>query len=237
MSLRQTVADWADGLRGAARAEGPARVRPARRPALCQRQPPHRQASQVAEQPTHCPDADPRNRFVQATHSTRSTKISSTAPSSSRATASSQSATTGLSAARPVRPAPPTLTPPPLPRSYTPGFDTHGLPLELKALSALKKPAGSLTPQQIRAAARTEAEKGVAVQTQEFRAFASLGAWGAGESYKTMEWKYERRQLEVVREMVRKGAWRTRNRGLVGGLRREVRWRGGVLNPCFCAQA
>lgn len=89
--------------------------------------------------------------------------------------------------------------------SYIPGYDTHGLPLELKALSALKQPASSLTPQVIRAAARKEAEKGIATQGEEFRSFCGIGAFDDGDAYKTMNWQYERRQLQVVREMVRKG--------------------------------
>ncbi|GAA5908415.1 hypothetical protein JCM6882_007930 [Rhodosporidiobolus microsporus] len=93
---------------------------------------------------------------------------------------------------------------------YTPGYDTHGLPLELKALSALKKPASSLTPQEIRAAARAEAEKGVKVQEEEFRSFAVLGDWA--RPYRTMDWEYERRQLEVVRDMVGKGLIVTHHR-------------------------
>lgn len=91
------------------------------------------------------------------------------------------------------------------PRSYVPGYDTHGLPLELKALSTLKLPAASLTPQVIRAAARQEAEKGIRVQGEEFRSFAGMGAFADKDAYKTMEWGYEKRQLGIVREMVRKG--------------------------------
>lgn len=93
----------------------------------------------------------------------------------------------------------------PSPRcSYVPGFDTHGLPLELKALSALKKPASSLSPQEIRAAARAEAEKGIEIQSGEFKTFGVMGDWE--NPYRTMDWRYERRQLEVVRDMVDKGA-------------------------------
>jgi len=73
----------------------------------------------------------------------------------------------------------------------------------LKALSALKKPASSLTPQEIRSAARKEAEKGIELQKGEFKSFAVMGDWD--NPYKTMDWSYERRQLEVVRDMVRKG--------------------------------
>ncbi|GAA5822946.1 hypothetical protein JCM5353_007907 [Sporobolomyces roseus] len=93
---------------------------------------------------------------------------------------------------------------------YVPGFDTHGLPLELKALSALKKPASSLTPQEIRSAARKEAEKGIELQKGEFKSFAVMGDWD--NPYKTMDWSYERRQLEVVRDMVRKGLIVSHNR-------------------------
>lgn len=87
--------------------------------------------------------------------------------------------------------------------SYVPGFDTHGLPLELKALAALKKPAAALSPQQIRAAARHEAEQGIELQKREFQSFAVVGDWA--NEYRTMDWKYEKRQLGVVKDMVSKG--------------------------------
>ncbi|GAA5931611.1 isoleucine--tRNA ligase ISM1 [Sporobolomyces koalae] len=93
---------------------------------------------------------------------------------------------------------------------YVPGFDTHGLPLELKALSALKKPASALTAQQIRAAARKEAEKGIELQKGEFKSFAVMGDWN--NEYRTMDWKYEKRQLEVVRDMVHRGLIVSHNR-------------------------
>ncbi|GAA5868985.1 hypothetical protein JCM8547_003242 [Rhodosporidiobolus lusitaniae] len=93
---------------------------------------------------------------------------------------------------------------------YVPGYDTHGLPLELKALSALGKPASSLTPQEIRAAARKEAEKGVELQTGEFKSLAVMGDFA--NPYRTMDWSYEKRQLEVVRDMVGKGLIVTHHR-------------------------
>ncbi|GAA5903873.1 isoleucine--tRNA ligase ISM1 [Sporobolomyces salmoneus] len=93
---------------------------------------------------------------------------------------------------------------------YVPGFDTHGLPLELKALSALKKPASSLTAQEIRSAARKEAEKGIELQKGEFKSFAVMGDWD--NPYKTMDWSYEKRQLGVVKDMVGKGLIVSHNR-------------------------
>ncbi|KAM0792214.1 hypothetical protein ACM66B_004910 [Microbotryomycetes sp. NB124-2] len=95
---------------------------------------------------------------------------------------------------------------------YVPGYDTHGLPLELKALSALKKPASQLKPEAIRAAARQEALKGIELQGKEFRSFACIGAFDDKDAYKTLDWKYEKRQLGVVREMVRKNLIATHHR-------------------------
>lgn len=90
-------------------------------------------------------------------------------------------------------------------RSYIPGYDTHGLPLELKALAKLKKPASSLAPQQIRSAARAEAEAGIALQAGEFKEFACLASFDGHAAYKTLNWSYEKRQLQVARDMVSKG--------------------------------
>ncbi|KAK4053726.1 isoleucine-tRNA ligase [Microbotryomycetes sp. JL201] len=88
---------------------------------------------------------------------------------------------------------------------YVPGYDTHGLPLELKALAALKKPASQLGPETIRAAARQEALRGIESQGKEFRSFACMGAFDDKDAYKTLDWQYEKRQLGVVRDMVSKG--------------------------------
>lgn len=86
-----------------------------------------------------------------------------------------------------------------------PGYDTHGLPLELKALASMKARRGSLTPQQVREGAKREAEKGIEVQAQEFSEFGGMGAFGTGEAYRTLDWSYEKRQLGVFKEMARKG--------------------------------
>lgn len=54
------------------------------------------------------------------------------------------------------------------------------------------------------------------MQGEEFRSFAGMGAFADEDAYKTMEWGYEKRQLGIVREMVRKSE----------GLRRACRSRG-----------
>ncbi|GAA5983162.1 hypothetical protein JCM5350_007903 [Sporobolomyces pararoseus] len=93
---------------------------------------------------------------------------------------------------------------------YVPGFDTHGLPLELKALSSLNKPVSKLSSIEIRDQARKEAEKGIELQTKEFKSFSIMGDWN--KSYKTMDWEYEKRQLEIVQKMVEKGLIVSNNR-------------------------
>ncbi|KAM0753694.1 isoleucyl-tRNA synthetase [Meredithblackwellia eburnea MCA 4105] len=95
---------------------------------------------------------------------------------------------------------------------YVPGYDTHGLPLELKALSTLKKPASSLSPQEIRAAARQEALKGIDLQGTEFREFGGMGAFRPGEAYQTLDWSYEKRQLHVFKDMVARDLITTHHR-------------------------
>ncbi|GAA5947425.1 hypothetical protein JCM3765_001673 [Sporobolomyces pararoseus] len=93
---------------------------------------------------------------------------------------------------------------------YKPGFDTHGLPLELKALKTLNKPSTELSPLEIRNAAKKEAEKGIELQTREFKSFSILGDWE--NSYKTLDWEYEKRQLEIVQRMVSKNLIVCKNR-------------------------
>ncbi|KAI5804507.1 isoleucyl-tRNA synthetase [Geopyxis carbonaria] len=91
---------------------------------------------------------------------------------------------------------------------YTPGWDCHGLPIELKALAATKAAKGTkMTALQVRAAARDLATRTVGEQMAAFRSWGVMGDWDG--AYKTMELGYEVRQLQVFREMVQKGlVWR-----------------------------
>ena len=57
---------------------------------------------------------------------------------------------------------------------YIPGWDCHGLPIELKAVKSTGKFLPALT---IRGIARRFAEKTVLTQMQEFRGWAVLGDW------------------------------------------------------------
>ncbi|PYH91238.1 isoleucyl-tRNA synthetase [Aspergillus ellipticus CBS 707.79] len=89
---------------------------------------------------------------------------------------------------------------------YVPGWDCHGLPIELKALEVEKKVrpgAGAISPALIRKAARELAEQAVKDQMAGFRSFAVMADWD--NHWKTLDKAFEKRQLGVFREMVEKG--------------------------------
>ncbi|KAF9897201.1 hypothetical protein BX616_006015, partial [Lobosporangium transversale] len=87
---------------------------------------------------------------------------------------------------------------------FRPGWDCHGLPIELKALAGLKvKNLSNLSPNQIRKAAQATAQYAVNEQQTEFATYAVIGDWENG--YKTMDKDYEARQLTVFLEMMKKG--------------------------------
>lgn len=88
--------------------------------------------------------------------------------------------------------------------SYRPGWDCHGLPIELKALAELKvTDRSNLSPTQVRAVAQATAQSAVDSQRQEFSSYAVMGDWTNG--YKTMDKDFETRQLKVFYEMMNKG--------------------------------
>ena len=64
--------------------------------------------------------------------------------------------------------------------SYLPGFDCHGLPLELKAIQALRPvcpDAKTLDPVLVREAARETAMEGITLQINQFQRLAILTDW------------------------------------------------------------
>ncbi|MEP0758086.1 isoleucine--tRNA ligase [Trichocoleus sp. DQ-A2] len=87
---------------------------------------------------------------------------------------------------------------------YVPGWDCHGLPIELKVLQQMK-PAErqNLTPLDLRHKARDFALKTVDEQRQSFQRY---GVWGDWEHpYLTLKPEYEAAQIGVFGEMVLKG--------------------------------
>lgn len=84
---------------------------------------------------------------------------------------------------------------------YVPGWDCHGLPIELKALGT--SGGKDMTPIEIRQAARNLASKTVLEQMKEFRACAVMGDWDG--RWTTMDRSYEINQLKLFQKMVHQG--------------------------------
>jgi isoleucyl-tRNA synthetase len=87
---------------------------------------------------------------------------------------------------------------------YVPGWDCHGLPIELKVLQTLKSDERkALTPLKLRQKAKEFALKTVDQQRQGFK---SYGVWGDWEHpYLTLKPEYEAAQIGVFGQMVLKG--------------------------------
>jgi isoleucyl-tRNA synthetase len=90
---------------------------------------------------------------------------------------------------------------------YKPGWDCHGLPIEMHALSELRKkhkgPQQPLDPVEIRKIARASAVATVAMQSETFRSWGIVGDWDT--PYKTLDTDYIVRQLRVFQRLVEKG--------------------------------
>jgi isoleucyl-tRNA synthetase len=88
--------------------------------------------------------------------------------------------------------------------NYVPGWDCHGLPIELKVLQSMDTEVRkNLTPLKLRYKARDFALK---TQKSQATAFQRYGIWGDWENpYLTLTPDYEAAQIEVFGEMALKG--------------------------------
>lgn len=86
---------------------------------------------------------------------------------------------------------------------YVPGWDCHGLPIEIKALQSRPEAADRMGPVAVRQAARNLATSAVQDQMEGFRKWAIIGSWE--NAYKTMDKSFVLRQLRVFKGMVEKG--------------------------------
>ncbi|XP_036398955.1 isoleucine--tRNA ligase, mitochondrial isoform X2 [Megalops cyprinoides] len=84
---------------------------------------------------------------------------------------------------------------------YVPGWDCHGLPIEIKALGDLG--TSGLTPLQIRQKAREFAEGAISRQRAAFQRWGVMADWD--KCYYTFDGEYEASQLRVFQEMHSKG--------------------------------
>ncbi|KAI8141829.1 tRNA synthetases class I-domain-containing protein [Fennellomyces sp. T-0311] len=86
---------------------------------------------------------------------------------------------------------------------YRPGWDCHGLPIELKALEAIRQKGSALSATEIRQLARKRALSEIDKQKKSFMSWGVMGDWD--KPYRTLDKDYEIRQLRVFREMMKRG--------------------------------
>ncbi|MDZ8241256.1 MAG: isoleucine--tRNA ligase [Nostoc sp. ChiQUE01a] len=87
---------------------------------------------------------------------------------------------------------------------YIPGWDCHGLPIELKVLQNMKSAERqNLTPLQLRQKAREYALAAVDDQRQSFKSYGVWGDWD--HPYLTLKPEYEAAQIGVFGQMFLKG--------------------------------
>jgi len=72
---------------------------------------------------------------------------------------------------------------------YVPGWDCHGLPIEIKVDSELGGKKAKMSPVEIRRACRKYAEKFVDIQREDFKRLGVLGSWE--DPYLTMSAQYQ----------------------------------------------
>lgn len=86
---------------------------------------------------------------------------------------------------------------------YVPGWDTHGLPIELKVSEELGAKMKEMSPLEIREKCTEYAKKWVEVQKEGFQRLGILGEWD--NPYLTLNPEYEAKQLEVFGELYENG--------------------------------
>jgi len=86
---------------------------------------------------------------------------------------------------------------------YVPGWDCHGLPIEVKVMAELGEQAKTMSKPEIRQHCKKYASKFVKLQTTQFK---SLGIFGDWENpYLTLKPRYEQGILEIFAELVGNG--------------------------------
>ena len=86
---------------------------------------------------------------------------------------------------------------------YVPGFDCHGLPIEIKVDEHLGRKKLEMPVASVLEACRAYAQKYVDLQTSQFERIGCLGRWD--KPYKTMSRDYEARTLEAFYGFLEKG--------------------------------
>ncbi|MDR3736990.1 MAG: isoleucine--tRNA ligase [Acidobacteriaceae bacterium] len=86
---------------------------------------------------------------------------------------------------------------------YVPGFDCHGLPIEIKVDEQLGRKKLEMPAPEVLKACRAYAQKYIDLQSSQFQRIGVLGRWD--NPYKTMSREYEARTLEALYGFLEKG--------------------------------
>ncbi|MGE5347323.1 MAG: isoleucine--tRNA ligase [Acidithiobacillales bacterium] len=86
---------------------------------------------------------------------------------------------------------------------FLPGWDCHGLPIELKVDKELGYRKAAMSDVEVRRACRASAEKWIDVQRSDFRRLGVLGEWD--RPYRTMDFAYQAEIARAFGEFVGKG--------------------------------
>jgi isoleucyl-tRNA synthetase len=86
---------------------------------------------------------------------------------------------------------------------YVPGWDCHGLPIELQIEKKEGRPGDKLDVRAFRAACRAFAEEQIKSQRTDFKRLGVLGDWD--HPYRTMDPKYEAQQLRAFGQVLHNG--------------------------------
>jgi isoleucyl-tRNA synthetase len=87
---------------------------------------------------------------------------------------------------------------------YIPGWDCHGLPIELNVVKKLRKKRPDATVVELRQECRSYANRFVDVQRTEFKRLGGLGDWAS--PYKTMDFAYEAAMIRELSSIVGSGS-------------------------------
>jgi len=86
---------------------------------------------------------------------------------------------------------------------YVPGWDCHGLPIELKLLKELGPKKADMSVAELRRACRAYAARFVDVQREQFKRLGVLGDWA--DPYLTMDFRYQAAIMRALGRFVEQG--------------------------------
>ena len=86
---------------------------------------------------------------------------------------------------------------------YTPGWDCHGLPIELNVEKKKGKVGQKISAEDFREACRIYAKKQIEIQKKDFRRLGVIGNWD--NPYVTMDYKFEAGIIRALGSIVKKG--------------------------------